>query len=44
MGSVLHVQAATGKGLIEGRTSRTQVHRAGIVTVGAADGVHLLGT
>ena len=44
MGSVLHVQTATGKCLVEGRTGRTQIHGAGIVTVGASDGVHLLGT
>ena len=44
MGSILHIQTTTGKGLVEGRTGRTQIHGAGIVTVGASNGVHLLGT
>ena len=44
MGSVLHVQTATGKGLVEGRTRRAQVHGACIVTVAAANGIYLFGT
>ena len=44
MGGVLDIQSTTGKGLVKGRTGRTQIHRAGIVAVGAADGVYLFGT
>ena len=41
---IFHVQAPTGKSLVEGRTGRTQVHRARIVAVATTDGVHLFGT
>ena len=41
---LLHIETSAGKCLIERRTGRTQVHRRGIVTVGATNGVHLFGT
>ena len=40
---IFHVQAPTGKSFVEGRTGRTQVHRARIVAVATTDGVHLFG-
>ena len=42
MGGILHVQTTTGKGLVERRTGRAQIHRACIVTVATTNGVHLL--
>ena len=44
MALLLHVETSAGECLIERRTGRTQVHRGGIVTVGATHGVHHLGS